>query len=310
MRCSNPKCPSCYPQQTTELEATPAKPFPFDEKLRFVDRENSPACNVPYVITLETGEKYPGTSDADGCTMRIGTEEPKSVRTVTLAPPEAARKLACCGARYADLDRERVEVQSYRGFIAETNERNLGGSVAPVSIPIGKKRPLTFREVAAAQTVFGRGLNYQKVWVHYGGWWVFMGKQDPNTAVTPNGEMYFPEAIYQYDFASPELSPRWAALFMHEMVHVWQYQMGYGVKRHGLTVTSQGSSAYAYRLAPDSRLSDFNMEQQGDLMSDYYMICVRNDNANALNPGKDPKLLRKVMEPFLANPRDKVHLPR
>lgn len=52
------------------------------------------------------------------------------------------------------------------------------------------------------------------------------------------------------------------------------------------------------------------MEQQGNIMSDYYMICVRNKPDEAFNPDKDPDLLRIVMEPFLANPRDKNYLPR
>jgi hypothetical protein len=139
------------------------------------------------------------------------------------------------------------------------------------------------------------------------GYWLFMGKQDKDTAVTPNGQMYYPEAIYRDDFALRQDGGR--VLFMHEMVHVWQYQMGYGVKLHGLTVTSRGPSAYVYALTPNSRLHDFNMEQQGNIMSDCYVICVWQNNSRAFNPGTDPELLRKVMAPFVTNPRDKNHLP-
>jgi type VI secretion system secreted protein VgrG len=52
------------------------------------------------------------------------------------------------------------------------------------------------------------------------------------------------------------------------------------------------------------------MEQQGNIMSDYYMICVRKTPDYAFNPDKDPELLRKVMAPFLAHPKDKGNLPR
>jgi hypothetical protein len=208
------------------------------------------------------------------------------------------------------MSRERIYIQSDIDLIATTNDTDVGASVAKVELPEGSKRRLTHREIAMARTVFGKGVDYEKVWVHHGGWWLFMGKQHPNTAVTPNGEMYYPKAIYQQDFASPEIDPTNWALFMHEMVHVWQYQMGYAVKRHGLTVTSRGESAYAYLLTPDRCLRDFNMEQQGNIMSDYYMICVLQHPAKAFNPGKDPELLRKIMEPFIANPRDKSHLSR
>ncbi|QRN53013.1 hypothetical protein [Dyella caseinilytica] len=230
--------------------------------------------------------------------------------SITLTPPPSAKEVVCCAATEADMARERIYIKSETHTIATTNDTEVGASVAKVELPEGRKRRVTSGEITMARTVFGRGVDYDKVWVHHGGWWLFMGRQDPNTAVTPNGEMYYPNAIYQYDFSSPQIDPRNRALFMHEMVHVWQYQMGYAVKRHGLTVTSRGESAYAYRLTPDSHLCDFNMEQQGNIMSDYYMICVLQNPAKAFNPGNNPELLRKVMEPFIANPRDKNHLSR
>ena len=190
-----------------------------------------------------------------------------------------------------------------------THDKDVGTSVAILKLPEGDKRRLTEGEIAMTRTVFGDAVDYDKVWVHHHGWWLFMGKQDRNTAVTPNGEMYYPKDIYRNDFSSKDDGLA-NALFMHEMVHVWQYQMGYRVKLNALRVTARGSSAYAYNLTPDSHLRDFNMEQQGNIMSDYYMICVRNKPDEAFNPDKDPDLLHMVMEPFLADPRDKNHLPR
>jgi hypothetical protein len=150
-------------------------------------------------------------------------------------------------------------------------------------------------------------VDYAKVKVHHGGYWLFMGGQDKDTAVTPNGQMYYPAAIYHDDFTDSDDA---RALFMHEMVHVWQHQMGYGVRRHGLTVTSRGPSAYEYSLTSNSRLHDFNMEQQGNIMSDYYMICILRKPSRAFNPGMNADLLHQVMTPFVANSYDKSHLPR
>ncbi|GLQ49338.1 hypothetical protein ACFFJT_20470 [Dyella flava] len=311
--CGNRNCPICYPRaEPAPPERTPErKPeWPYDEQLRLVSCDNKPACNLPYSILLSFGDSLSGATDGEGRTQRIGTERPCSVMAITLTPPPVAREVACCAAQDRDMSWERIYIKSEIHTIATTNETHLGTSVAKVELPDGRKRRLSCGEIAMARTVFGKGVDYEKVWVHHGGWWLFMGKQDPNTAVTPNGEMYYPHAIYQYDFASPEIDPRNRALFMHEMVHVWQYQMDYAVKRHGLTVTSRGESAYAYLLTPDSHLCDFNMEQQGNIMSDYYMICVLQNPAKAFNPGKDPDLLRKVMEPFIASPRDKRHLSR
>lgn len=306
--CGNPNCPVCYSQPERALpESTPA--WPYDEQLRLVSSDYKPACNLPYVISLGYDNKLLGATDGDGRTMRIGTQRPASVMSITLTPPSSVREFVCCAATDADMSRERIYIKSETRIIATTNDTGLGTSIAKVELPKVGKRRLTYREIAMARTVFGKGVDYDKVWVHHGGWWFFMGKQDPNTAVTPNGEMYYPDAIYRYDFSATQ-EDRDKALFMHEMVHVWQYQMGYAVKRHGLTVTSRGESAYSYRLTPDSRLCDFNMEQQGNIMSDYYMICVLQNSDDAFNPGKDPELLRKVMAPFLASPRDKSNLPR
>ncbi|RDS79733.1 hypothetical protein DWU98_16850 [Dyella monticola] len=174
----------------------------------------------------------------------MGTDEPWTISRVELTPAGAARGWACCGARDHDIERERVVIQASGNSIGLTNDRDVGSSVKTVYVSEGGKRSLTRGEVEEAQTVFGSGINYATAKVHHGGWWLFMGKQDPNTAVTPNGEMYFPDAIYKNDYSSSTISPKWIALFMHEMVHVWQYQMGYAVKRHGLTVTSKGESAY------------------------------------------------------------------
>ncbi|MBN3787354.1 hypothetical protein G3N94_10670 [Burkholderia sp. Ac-20353] len=205
------------------------------------------------------------------------------------------------------LSTDRIYIDSQDRSIATTHGSDVGSSRVKVPLPEGKERGLTAEEIAAARTVFADGVDYGKVKVHHGGWWLFMGQQDSTTAVTPNGEMYFPSAIYRDNFATADDGGR--ALFMHEMVHVWQYQMGYAVKRNALTVTSRGKTAYAYTLTPTSRLSEFNMEQQGDIMSDYYMICILERPQPAHNRAMSPELLHKVMTPFV-NPRDKNHLPR
>lgn len=84
--------------------------------------------------------------------------------------------------------------------------------------------------------------------------------------------------------------------------------MGYNVKLNALRVTSQGRSAYTYQLTPRSRLSDFNMEQQGNIMSDYYMICIEHNPRDAYNPGMPSMYLHQVMMPFV-DPRNPAHLP-
>lgn len=308
LSCGDPGCAICYSPKPPEPQL--ARPVVFDEQLRLVGPDGQPARHLPYGISLGDGTKHTGTTDGDGRTMRITTSKPTSVMSITMTPPSSCASAGCCNVTSHDMALERIYVQSITETIATTNDVNVGASVAEVRIPAGKKRQLTSGEIRMARMVFGRGIDYDKVWVHHGGWWLFMGMQDAHTAVTPNGEMYYPKAIYQHDFSSSSIDPRNHALFIHEMTHVWQYQMGYPVKWRGLTVTSRGKSAYVYSLAADSRLCDFNMEQQGNIFSDYFMICVLDDPDMAFNPGKSKALLRQVMKPFIENPLDKHHLPQ
>jgi type VI secretion system secreted protein VgrG len=178
--------------------------------------------------------------------------------------------------------------------------------ITPVPVPQGSDRGLTAGEEAMARTVFGDGVDYKSIRINHHGYGVLLGFQKQDTAMTPNGSMYMPHPIYRDDYSQGDDADK--RLFMHEMVHVWQWQMGYPVKRKGLTVTIRGDSAYAYTLTPTSQLCDFNMEQQGNLMSDYYMICIYGHPHGAYNPGMHPVWLRRVMLPF-ENPRDPEHLP-
>ncbi|MNE68959.1 hypothetical protein D3C80_1646500 [compost metagenome] len=94
---------------------------------------------------------------------------------------------------------------------------------------------------------------------------------------------------------------------------MWQYQLGYPIKRRGITVTSQGAEAYEYKLSASAALSSYNMEQQGEIISDYYMICVELDPDavwNYNNRSKDPDLLKSVLQRFMLDPSNKANLPR
>lgn len=162
-----------------------------------------------------------------------------------------------------------------------------------------------------ARIVFKDSIDYSQVKIHHGGWWLLLGFQ--NTAVTPNGEMYYPKStdLYKDDFSATGRGID-KALFMHEMTHVWQYQLGYWVKWHALWVTSRGVAAYEYNLTNGGMLSDYNMEQQGEIVSDYYMICIEKDPKSVWNPDnqkKDPGLLAATLRKLLSTPSSKDNLP-
>lgn len=301
-RCYDPTCPDCRPSSASGIS--------FDISLRRCDAQlqligpnREPGAHLEYIVTLDDSTRHAGSTDDRGRTRRIETRLPVAFRSITLAPSLRRTQQECCGW---DIVHERVDIPLSAENLT-TRCCGAGTSVDTVKLPAPSRRGLTSGELAMARTVFGDGLNYKTILIHSHGWWLFMGMQDRNTAVTPNGKMYFPKDIYKPDFSESDTS---RALFMHEMTHVWQHQMGYGVKTHGLTVTSRGRSAYMYQLTSDSHLSDFNMEQQGNIISDYYMICVYKHPFAAYNQSMSSDLLQRVMAPLLENPRDKTLLPR
>ncbi|WP_017518336.1 type VI secretion system Vgr family protein [Pseudomonas nitroreducens] len=284
----------------------PSSEGPFDEQLCLTCSNGQIPAGLMYVAHLADGTTQQGVTDKKGRTARIVTQKSVQITRLELTPPDEVAD-SCCSAK-ASGELLTVDLQPIKVF---TNATNLGTSTQTVLLPEGDERELTAGEIAMARTVFKDAIDYSKVKVHHGGWWLFMGFQ--NTAVTPNGEMYFPKSTgyYRDDFSSTGRG-RDKALFIHEMTHVWQYQLGYWVKWHALWVTSRGSAAYQYELKRDGLLSNYNMEQQGEIVSDYYMICIEKTPGsvwNFSNRNKDPALLASTLRNFLVAPSSDDNLP-
>ena len=156
-----------------------------------------------------------------------------------------------------------------------------------------------------ARSLFGDAIDYGRVKVHKEEYLPF-GLQPDDTAMTPNGEMYFNPKRFVEDFSvSSFLDSLW---FMHEMVHVWQYQLGYPVALRGAIRIGLG---YGYTLSADKNLSNYNMEAQGNLLSDYWALSQFANPPSLWEPKhrKDLPLYEQVLKDFLANPADQKNLP-
>jgi len=82
--------------------------------------------------------------------------------------------------------------------------------------------------------------------------------------MTPNGEIYFPEAIYKPDFSQSVPDMSW---MIHELTHVWQYQTGVDV-----ALSAVVSRNYEYgKLGATTKFSEFNIEQQAAVVADYFL---------------------------------------
>jgi hypothetical protein len=167
-----------------------------------------------------------------------------------------------------------------------------------------RARDLTEGEVAMASALFGGAIDYAKVRIINRRYMPF---QPRNCAMTPNGKLYFHHSCFLDDYAAGDVhAQHW---FMHEMVHVWQHQLGYPVRLRGAVRIGLG---YHYRLRAGASLADFNMEAQGDLLADYFVLKFRR-NPGAMrwrdNAGSLP-LFEAVLGEFLVDPASRANLPR
>jgi hypothetical protein len=177
----------------------------------------------------------------------------------------------------------------------------------PARTPEGHSRPMRQGEALMAGTLFKTSVNYNRVRVHNDEFLPF-GLQPNNTAMTPNGEMYFNPSRFKEDFSLAEPSDQhW---FMHEMVHIWQYQLGYPVMARGAI---RIGLEYEYELDPAKKLSDYNMEAQGDLLADYWALKYAGIpelvSMHVYRNRGFIGLYEQVLSRFLANPADRGNLP-
>ncbi|WP_431256642.1 hypothetical protein ACQ86G_18260 [Roseateles chitinivorans] len=175
----------------------------------------------------------------------------------------------------------------------------------PIATADGGERGLTTGEIAMARLLFKDALDYTVIKVHKDEYLPF-GLQPDDTAMTPNGEMYFNKAYFKEDFSQGEDGDKhW---FMHEMVHVWQHQLGYWVRLRGAI---RIGLSYKYELKAGQTLGDYNMESQGDLLADYFALkhLSSPDAMSQRQYAKNLPLFEEVLKSFIANPADKANLP-
>ena len=125
-------------------------------------------------------------------------------------------------------------------------------------------RPLEAWEIKLAQTVFKDNIDYSKVRVDN---YAFIGPK-------------------QFRFAYVGFNtlnvwgPMRNSLFLHEMTHVYQYQKYGAIYIYDALKAQHSERGYDYGGAQELKrmilsgkgFSDFNLEQQGDIVSDYFLI--------------------------------------
>src|SRR5574341_200476 len=153
------------------------------------------------------------------------------------------------------------------------------------------RRLLSAIERAEAETVFGAGLNYTRVFVVENtplpNWIADIGRSAKPNAITLGNVSYFPEMLQTSADIIAGGNLRGITWLMHELTHQWQYQhLGWRYLAAAVSVQlREGAQAYNYQRqypsreaalqaarAAGRRLAHFNMEQQGDIARDYYAL--------------------------------------
>jgi type VI secretion system secreted protein VgrG len=154
-------------------------------------------------------------------------------------------------------------------------------------------------EIQEAHKVFSNALQYDRVRIHectslpntinkIGTWLKGMPYTPTDNAITLGNHCYFPiqlsETPPQLDHPDHEKS----CWLIHELTHIWQYQrMGWRYLFLALQAQFRlGAQAYQYGgekglfdgYQKGWTLSNFNLEQQGDITRDYYQrLCMGRD---------------------------------
>ncbi len=125
------------------------------------------------------------------------------------------------------------------------------------------RRRIGPRELGEARPIFRAAIDYNAFEIIRGKYFLM---QPNNTAMAPDGNIYFPPPIYHDDFT---ISVSSMALLLHEMTHVWQVQKGVWLITRRLF---WDFGDYDYVLDPSKRLQDYKVEEQGAIVEDYYRL--------------------------------------
>jgi len=154
----------------------------------------------------------------------------------------------------------------------------LGTVLESISRP---SRSLTPGETQLAQSIFGGKVNYSNVHIHLGSW---IPTQAYDRPMTPGGDIYVSSATgklgsaYSSDYSTittlgqPLVYSQ--AGFIHEMTHVWQYQVGMWVKTDWLMERDWRDSSYDYDF-PTFGTKDFKtygIEEEAQIVQDFYLL--------------------------------------
>ncbi len=140
-----------------------------------------------------------------------------------------------------------------------------------------KCRSLTEGEIQLCQGVFANQIHYANVRIMNH---PFLPWQAKNVLMAPTGYIHVRNLLYKTDYSLESESYR--ALFIHEMTHIYQHQLGIAVLLKGALLQSayflsfKRYDPYRYTFKAGKSFWDYNIEQQGDIARDIYLKKIPN----------------------------------
>ncbi|MEA5115918.1 MAG: hypothetical protein VB050_18030 [Geobacteraceae bacterium] len=182
------------------------------------------------------------------------------------------------------MTKKTIKAKAHHGTKQKPGGKGRYAGSKPVVTKTGDCRELTLGESLMARKIFKDSIFYREVMIYKGNAFPF---QDEMTIVTPRNEMYCPTGVFQEDF-SKAIDPKDKEWFMHEMTHIWQYNRGYrgrliakGALYGAISASSKTGTKwvyeYYYTKNIGKKFSEFNMEQQADIIAHYYGAKFLND---------------------------------
>ena len=123
---------------------------------------------------------------------------------------------------------------------------------------IVKKRLLSSAEKQLARSIFGSALEFDDIYI------IAHRLVLKHFAISPNGNIYFNIANWSEDFTHESLFKQ--SWFIHELVHVWQFQQGIKLLRKGFF-----DRKYRYALQQGKSFFQYGIEQQAQMVQDYFI---------------------------------------
>lgn len=178
-------------------------------------------------------------------------------------------------------DQELAAVRGWRDAVNALREQQLAGLPAFAQAqPPPVDRGLTAEETAIARSVFGNALDTSQLKL------TDDSPAPPNAVAFPNN-IKFPRGELN---GPPDL--RYRAWLVHELTHIWQYQRGRTVPQLALDALGGdydygGEQGLRDAAAQGKRFGDFNYEEQGDILRDFYRKRELGEDISAYQPFVD-----------------------